>query len=75
MAAGNCRLDETIAAMDDAGVERGLVCAWYGPAGPLITNDEVAGLVAAYPDRLVGVASVDLRVPGGRRPRAAARGA
>lgn len=56
-------LDETIASMDDAGVGRGLVCAWYGPAGPLITNDEVAAQVAAYPDRLAGVASVDLRYP------------
>nr|MDT0663789.1 amidohydrolase family protein [Micromonospora sp. DSM 115978] len=56
-------LEATVAAMDEAGVDRGLVCAWYGPAGPLITNDEVAAQVAAYPDRLVGVASVDLRYP------------
>jgi predicted TIM-barrel fold metal-dependent hydrolase len=56
-------LAATIAAMDAAGVERGLVCAWYGPSGPMISNDEVAGFVAAHPDRLVGVASVDLREP------------
>jgi len=49
--------------MDAAGVERGLIAAWYGPEGGLITNDEVAGFVAQYPERLVGVASVDLRRP------------
>jgi len=53
----------TIAAMDAAGVERGLIAAWYGPEGPMITNDEVAAFVAQYPERLVGVASVDLRRP------------
>jgi predicted TIM-barrel fold metal-dependent hydrolase len=56
-------IDLTIALMDEAGVKRGLVCAWYDAGGPLISNDEVAGWVAAYPDRLTGVASVDLRFP------------
>lgn len=56
-------LHQTIATMDHAGVERGLISAWYGPGGPLITNDEVARFVAAYPHRLAGVASVDLRHP------------
>lgn len=56
-------IDATIAAMDEAGVERGLVCAWYDASGALISNDEVAGWVAAHPDRLTGVASVDLRSP------------
>jgi uncharacterized protein len=56
-------LELTIAAMDQASVERGLISAWYGPEGPLITNDEVAGFVARHPDRLVGVASVDIRRP------------
>ncbi|WP_034273953.1 amidohydrolase family protein [Haloechinothrix halophila] len=56
-------IDATIAAMDEAGVERGLVCAWYEASGALISNDEVAGWVAAHPDRLTGVASVDLRSP------------
>jgi uncharacterized protein len=53
----------TLAAMDAAGVDRSLICAWYGPEGALISNDEVAGFVAQAPDRLVGVASVDLRSP------------
>ncbi len=56
-------LRSTVAAMDEAGVERGLICAWYGPSGSLISNDEVASCVASYPGRLTGVASVDLRDP------------
>lgn len=56
-------LSETVAAMDEGGVDRGLICAWYGPSGPLISNDEVASFVASYPGRLAGVASVDLRDP------------
>jgi predicted TIM-barrel fold metal-dependent hydrolase len=56
-------LATTIAAMDAAGVRVGLICAWWGPEGPLVSNDEVAGFVRQYPDRLVGVASVDLHHP------------
>lgn len=56
-------LDLSIAAMDAGGVSRGLCAGWYGPAGPLIDNDEVASFVAAHPDRLAGVAGADLRNP------------
>jgi predicted TIM-barrel fold metal-dependent hydrolase len=56
-------IDWTLSAMDDAGVSVGLLCAWWGPRGPLVSNDEVASHVAAYPDRFVGVASVDLFRP------------
>ena len=56
-------LDWTIAAMDRAGVRVGLLSAWWGPAGPLIENDEVAAIVAHFPDRFAGVASVDLHHP------------
>ncbi len=56
-------LEATLAAMDEGGVEVGLISAWYGPTGDLISNDEVAGWVNAYPDRLKGVAGVDLRKP------------
>jgi predicted TIM-barrel fold metal-dependent hydrolase len=56
-------LEATIAAMDAAGVAVGLTAAWYGPEGALIGNDEVAGFVARYPERLRGVAGVDLRRP------------
>jgi hypothetical protein len=34
-----------------------------GPPRPLIDNDEVAAFVREYPDRLVGIASVDLTQP------------
>src|SRR5437763_8832513 len=56
-------IDWTLAAMDTAGVSVGLLCAWWGPHGPLITNDDVAAHVAAHPDRFVGVAAVDLHRP------------
>jgi len=63
MAAGASALEHTVAAMDAAGVERALLSAWWGPQGELISNDSVAAAVEAYPDRFVGVASVDLRRP------------
>jgi hypothetical protein len=56
-------IDFTIAAMDEAGIDLGLTCAWHGPEGPLIDNDEVAGFVARCPERLRGVAGADLRTP------------
>jgi uncharacterized protein len=56
-------LGATIAAMDHAGVELGLLSAWHGPRGPLIANDEVATHVAAHPGRFAGLASVDLARP------------
>ena len=56
-------IEATLAALDEAGVDRGLLSAWHGPAGPLIGNDEVAGWVAAHPDRFAGLAAVDLARP------------
>ena len=58
----------TLAAMDTAGVEVALTSAWYGPDGPLITNDEVAAFCAEAPGRLLGVGGADIR-----RPQAAVR--
>lgn len=55
--------EATLAAMDDGGVSIALLSAWHGPAGALISNDEVAAHVASAPDRFRGVASVDLRDP------------
>ena len=60
---GELPLEWTVRAMDEAGVGRGLLCAWWGPAGPLISNNDVAAAVALYPDRFAGVASVDLAAP------------
>lgn len=56
-------LEMTIAAMDAAAVDIGLIAAWYGPQGPLISNDEVAGFCTQYPDRLYGLAGADIRQP------------
>lgn len=54
----------TVAAMGVAGVAFGLLSAWHAPReGALITNDEVAGWVAAHPDRFAGLAAVDLNRP------------
>lgn len=53
----------TLAALDAGPVERALVSAWWGPQGPLLSNDEVAALVRAHPRRFVGIASVDLARP------------
>lgn len=54
----------TVAAMDDAGVDVGLLTAWRGPNGQdLISNDEVAEWVRQHPTRFAGLATVDLDRP------------
>ncbi len=53
----------TIAAMNAAGVDKALTSAWQAPGRDMISNDEVAGFVAQYPDRLIGVGSVDISKP------------
>jgi predicted TIM-barrel fold metal-dependent hydrolase len=56
-------LDSTLAAMDGAGVDFGLLSAWHSPEGSLISNDEVAGWMTEQPARFAGLASVDLNRP------------
>lgn len=56
-------LELTLAALQQAGVDRALCSAWYGPTGALVSNDEVAGFVAASGGVLRGVGSVNLRKP------------
>lgn len=53
----------TIAAMDQADVDRMLISAWQAPGRDMISNDEVAAFVQQYPDRLVGIGSVDISSP------------
>lgn len=53
----------TIAAMDQAGIDKMLISAWVAPRNVMISNDEVAGFVSEAPDRLVGVGSVDISRP------------
>jgi hypothetical protein len=56
-------LSTTVETMDQAGVGVGLLAAWWGPQGPLIDNDEVASFVREHPERLLGIASVNLHRP------------
>jgi uncharacterized protein len=56
-------IEFTLGALDDGGVQLGLLSAWHGPVGALISNDEVAGWVDAHPDRFAGLAGADLRRP------------
>jgi uncharacterized protein len=61
---GEIPLELTVQAMDAAGVDFGLLTAWHGPReGSMISNEEVAGWVAARPDRFAGLAAVDLDRP------------
>ncbi|MBI5249764.1 MAG: amidohydrolase [Desulfomonile tiedjei] len=53
----------TIAAMDQCQIHKGLLSAWWGPQGPLISNENVASIVERFPDRFAGIASVDLLRP------------
>jgi predicted TIM-barrel fold metal-dependent hydrolase len=54
---------ELVAAMDAAGIRQLMLSAWCRPGRWLISNDEVAAHVAAFPDRFAGVAAVDLANP------------
>ncbi|GGL07426.1 hypothetical protein GCM10011588_22390 [Nocardia jinanensis] len=58
-------IDHTLARMDAAGVDLALLSAWYGPGGPLITNDEVRAAIDHAPTRFRGLLGVDLRDPVG----------
>ncbi|MDJ0700205.1 MAG: amidohydrolase family protein [Woeseiaceae bacterium] len=53
----------TIAALDQARVDKALISAWVAPGKVMISNDEVAAFVAEFPDRLVGIGSVDIAKP------------
>ena len=56
-------LSSTIEALDRAGVSRAMISAWWGPQGPLLRNEQIAAWILEYPDRLAGIASVDLMRP------------
>ena len=56
-------VEVTIASMDEAGVSKALISAWVAPRNIMISNDEVADFVSQYPDRLVGIGSVDISKP------------
>lgn len=56
-------LSFTISAMDAANVDKSLISAWQAPGRDMISNDEVARFVQDYPERLIGVGSVDISKP------------
>ena len=56
-------LEFTIQSMDEAKVTKSLISAWVAPRNEMISNDEVFKFVSQYPDRLVGVGSVDITKP------------
>jgi hypothetical protein len=60
---GGVTPEQLFADMDEAGVERICLSAWWGPAGELIGNDTVAELVQKHPERVIGIASADLGRP------------
>jgi len=51
--------------MDEGGVSKICLCAWYRPGKALFSNEDVAEFTRAFPDRFVGIASVDLLDPVG----------
>ena len=53
----------TIQSMDVANVSKSLISAWVAPRNVMISNDEVHAFVCEYPDRLVGIGSVDVSNP------------
>jgi len=61
-------IELTLAEMDATGVEKAFLRPWIRPEGVVISNDDVAALVRKYPDRFLGMATVDPR-----RPMAAVR--
>ena len=57
-------IDVTIASLDAADVQIGILSAWHAPReGALISNDEVARWVRQHPGRLRALAAVDLDKP------------
>lgn len=61
----NVRLSpsEVIALMDEAGVTHICLSAWSRPGRVLFSNEEVAEYTRAYPDRIFGLATVNLHDP------------
>jgi predicted TIM-barrel fold metal-dependent hydrolase len=56
-------IELTLAAMDAAGIDMGVLTAWSSPDGMLLPNEVVAAHTRAHPDRFIGLAAVDLRRP------------
>lgn len=55
--------EQFVQLMDEAGVGRVMLSAWHRPGKWVISNDAVAAMVRQFPQRLVGVAAVNLEKP------------
>lgn len=55
--------EQLVQMMDEAGVGRVMLSAWHRPGKWVISNDTVAAMVGQYPQRLFGVAAVNLEKP------------
>lgn len=56
-------VSSTISALDEGGVDRMLISAWYAPNKIMISNDEVFDFVSQSNNRLIGIGSVDITQP------------
>ncbi|HEY2894369.1 MAG TPA: amidohydrolase family protein [Pirellulales bacterium] len=54
---------EMVDMMDAAGIERVCMTTWARPGNAITSNERIAEFVTAFPDRFVGVASVNLEKP------------
>lgn len=54
---------ETVALMDQAGIQTVLLSAWRRPGAWVFSNDDVAAIVREFPGRFIGVAAVNLERP------------
>ena len=65
LAEQNARItaDEALDELRRQGASKVVASAWWGPRGPMITNDAVATVVRNHPDTVIGIASVDLLRP------------
>ncbi|MEW6127559.1 MAG: amidohydrolase family protein [Acidobacteriota bacterium] len=55
--------EQIIAEMDKAGVDQLMLSAWHRPGSWIFSNDEIAEMIRAYPDRFAGIAAVNLEKP------------
>lgn len=56
-------VNSTISALDEGGIDRMLISAWYAPNKIMISNDEVFEFVSQSNNRLIGIGSVDITQP------------
>lgn len=54
---------QTVTHMDEGGVDKLMLAAWCRPEGWVFSNDDIAEYTCAFPERFVGVATVDLSKP------------